>query len=138
MGWNSLLDVLKKVQRENPLLKQRVTEAQALTRWEAAVGSVIAKHTRAIRVQEKVLWVEVDHPIWKSELVHRKRQILEILNRAAEPTGPIEILEDILFLDPRAPLSEERKAAYKAKYQAERAAANASGASARPRKPRGR
>ncbi len=76
-------------------------EAQALSRWEIAVGPHIAKYSRAIRVQEGVLWVEVDHPIWKSELHHRKRQILDILNKGAgTPQQPI--LLDLLLLDPRS------------------------------------
>jgi predicted nucleic acid-binding Zn ribbon protein len=79
-SWNSLLDVLKKVRAAYPSLNKRIEEAEALGRWEIAVGPQIAKHARAIRVQDSVLWVEVAHPIWKSELHHRKRQILEILN----------------------------------------------------------
>ena len=75
-------------------------EAQALSRWELAVGPHIAKHTRAIRVLDGVLWVEVDHPIWKSELHHRKRQILDILNRGVEG-GTQPALNDLLLLDPR-------------------------------------
>jgi len=76
-------------------------EAQALSRWELAVGPIIAKHTRAIRVLDAVLWVEVDHPIWKSELHHRKRQILDILNKQ-ESAKAQPVLEDLLLLDPRS------------------------------------
>lgn len=103
MGLEGLLDVLKKIRKENPSLNKRMTEAGALARWEAAVGPTISKHSRAIRVKEGVLWVEVDHPIWKSELHHRKRQILDILNEVKEsnpPQSPQEILKDLLFLDP--------------------------------------
>lgn len=110
MNWNSIRDILDKARRQYPALSKRLEEAQALSRWELAVGPAIARHSRAIRVQDGVLWVEVDHPIWKSELHHRKRQILEILNqgrgpspdrRALEPLSPKEVLSDILFLDPR-------------------------------------
>jgi hypothetical protein len=107
-GWDSLLDVLRKVRSGYPALSKRIDESEALGRWEIAVGPQIAKHTRAIRVQDSVLWVEVDHAIWKSELHHRKRQILTLLNdgRAGSPgSGPLaparEILTDILFLDRR-------------------------------------
>ena len=95
-----LFDILKKLQTQYPNFAKRMQEVNALSRWDNAVGPMIAKHSRAIRVDQKVLWVEVDHPIWKSELHHRKRQILEILNQTKAETqnGP---LEDIHFIDKR-------------------------------------
>lgn len=108
MAFDRLLDILKKTRDRYPVLTKRIEEAEALARWEKAVGPAIAKHSRAIRVQDGILWVEVDHPIWKSELHHRKRQILDILNGAAPATpnrpglaAPKQILSDLLFLDPR-------------------------------------
>lgn len=98
MAFDRIGEILKKIQGKNPVLKQRVTEATSLNRWNDAVGSQISKHSRAIRVQEGVLWVEVDHPIWKSELHYRKRQILELLNGNA---GSAEILKDIFLIDRR-------------------------------------
>jgi predicted nucleic acid-binding Zn ribbon protein len=110
---NSFLDILRRLQQKNPVLKQRIAEASAFERWERAVGTQIARHTRAIRVQDGVLWIEVDHPIWKSELHHRKRQILALLNQTEPmpnppPAGPPipapqEIIQDLLLLDPRGP-----------------------------------
>lgn len=83
-----------------PALSKKLVESQALSRWEKAVGPIIAKHTRALRVEDSVLWVEVDHPIWKSELHHRKRQILELLNQVPE-TGKAEVLKDLWLVEPR-------------------------------------
>ena len=108
---NSFLDILKRLQQKNPVLKQRIAEAGALERWEKAVGPQIARHTRAIRVQDGVLWIEVDHPIWKSELHHRKRQVLALLNQTqpapstgTQPGAPQqEVIQDLLLLDPRGP-----------------------------------
>jgi predicted nucleic acid-binding Zn ribbon protein len=96
VSFNRLGDILGKLRQRYPALSKRMKEAEALTRWEQAVGPAIAKHSRAVRVQDGVLWVEVDHPIWKSELHHRKRQILEILNR-----GATEALSDLLLVEPR-------------------------------------
>ena len=103
MAFDRLFDILKKAGVRYPSMSKRIDEAEALARWEKAVGPAIAKHSRAIRVQEGVLWVEVDHPIWKSELHHRKRQILDLLNgsRPGLP-APKQILTDLLFLDPRS------------------------------------
>ncbi|MCM2279402.1 MAG: DUF721 domain-containing protein [Oligoflexia bacterium] len=102
MGFNGLNEILKQVRERFPALSKRISEAGALSRWERAVGPIIAKHSRAIRVQDSVLWVEVDHPIWQSELHHRKRQILAILNeKPAQDGSPLPALSDILFLNPR-------------------------------------
>ena len=112
MPWDSLLDILKKAQMRHPAFGKRMQEAEALTRWEAAVGPHIARHTRAIKVEDSVLWVEVDHPIWKSELHHRKRQILDILNhghpegtRSDSKSKPLaaaqEALKDLFLVEPR-------------------------------------
>jgi predicted nucleic acid-binding Zn ribbon protein len=103
MGFLKLSEILKRARQQNPGFEQRLEEATALSRWEQAVGPQIAKHAQALRVQDGVLWVEVDHSIWKSELHHRKRQILTILNQQTAEKGkdPHEILKDILFVDPR-------------------------------------
>lgn len=100
---NNLLDILKKLRQQYPGFGSRMHEVEALGRWAAAVGPAIAKHTRALCVKDRVLWVEVDHPIWRSELHYRKRQILQLLNEGrGEKLGPArEALEDLFFVDPR-------------------------------------
>jgi len=106
MSFLKLMEILGKARGQYPGLAKRLDEAEALGRWEKAVGPIIMKHSRAIKVQDEVLWVEVDHPIWKSELHHRKRQILAILNQPEnQPRNQKEqpVLKDILFLDPRTP-----------------------------------
>lgn len=98
MGFQKLTDILRLIQAKNPVLTQRLREGEAVSRWEDAVGAQIAKHARAIRVQDGVLWVEVDHPVWRAELHHRKRQLLDKMNRAL-PNTP---LRDLLLLEPRS------------------------------------
>lgn len=92
MGFKGISDILNLLRRQYPALGQRVVEAESLSKWDAAVGPLISKHTRAIRVEDNVLWVEVTHPAWRSELHHRKRQILEKIG------APIV---DLKFVDPR-------------------------------------
>lgn len=96
MSFFKLAEILKKIQDRNPALKARVKESQAIIQWEEAVGPAIAKHSKALRVQDGILWVEVDHPIWKSELHHRKRQILDLLN-SKNHAG----LKDLFLFDKR-------------------------------------
>ena len=106
MQLHSLFEIIRKAQKKHPGFAKRVAEAQALGRWNAAVGELISKHSRAVRVKDSVLFVEVAHPIWRSELHYRKNQILDILNgKVLSPnktlTPPAEILKDIQYLDPR-------------------------------------
>lgn len=107
MGFDRLSDIFSKLKSRYPSFNKRYAEAEAMTGWETAVGPLIAKHARALRVEKSVLWVEVDHAIWRSELHHRKNQILELLNQkanltAAKPPAPLPTpLKDILFLDTR-------------------------------------
>ena len=96
MSFFKLADILNKMRGQNPALSKRMEEADALSRWDEAVGAQIAKHARAIRVQDEVLWIEVDHPIWKTELHYRKRQILDQLNK-----GQKTVVQDLLLLDGR-------------------------------------
>ena len=97
--------------------RKRLKEAEAVSRWDSAVGPIIAKHAQAIRVDAGVLYVEVGHPIWRSELHHRRRQILEILNQGA--ASEAAILKDLHFIDPRARdqinTSADKKASKRAK-----------------------
>ena len=95
-------DILKLLRKRHSALDKRFAEAEAVSRWDAAVGSVIAKHARATQVVRGVLWVEVDHPIWRSELHHKKRQILECINREIQQAEG-EPIKDVLFVDPRNP-----------------------------------
>lgn len=102
---DSLFEIIKKAQEKHPGFSARLAEAEALGRWELAVGPLIAKHSRAVRVQNGVIFVEVEHPIWRSELHYRKQQILDILNGKTPSVGkrlsqPKEILSDIYFTNP--------------------------------------
>ena len=72
--------VIKKILSQNPALKQGVNDAHILETWPIAVGETIAKHTQAIQVKNKTLIVEVDHPIWKQELLANKSLALQKLN----------------------------------------------------------
>lgn len=100
MAFDALIKIIQKMREKNPSFGKRLAEAESLGRWETAVGNPISKHTRAIRVESKILYVEVDHPIWKNELQYRKRQILELLNKGS-PSEDAGYISDIFFLDPR-------------------------------------
>lgn len=106
MPFDSLLDIIKRAQQSNPRFSARMNEAEALGRWAAAVGEVIAKHSKAVRVKDSMLWVEVAHPIWRSELHYRKHQILNRINgKTPGDDGTVsrtqEVITDIHYIEPR-------------------------------------
>jgi len=53
--------------------------------WQAAVGRKIAQHTRAIRIADSTLVVEVEDSIWQSHLTTLQRQILQNLGHVLGP-----------------------------------------------------
>ncbi len=57
-------------------LEAKVQNWQVVDKWSEIVGSRIAKHTRAIAVDAENLFVEVDNPIWQSQLFIMKAKIL--------------------------------------------------------------
>ncbi len=97
MGIDSIKDILAKIRARNPALQNRLEEAVAVEAWEKTVGPQIANHARALKVDDGVLWVEVDHSVWRTELHHRKRQILERLNQACGKTK----LTDLFLIEPK-------------------------------------
>jgi len=94
--FRSLNDIIQKAQKKYPAFQQKIQEAKILAQWEKGVGPLIAKHTQVIGVRNAILRVIVNHAIWKSELLYRKNQILEILNFSQPQT----LLKDIWFVDP--------------------------------------
>lgn len=107
MSLRSLTDILNQLRARFPALGARIQESSALSRWEEAVGGAIARHSRALRIQDGVLWIEVDHPAWKSELHHRRRQILEKLNALLAEAGA-EQLKDLHLVEPRTEFRSSR------------------------------
>jgi predicted nucleic acid-binding Zn ribbon protein len=102
MGFDSIKDILAKIRARNPALQKRLEEAIAVESWEKAVGPQIARHARALKVDQGTLWVEVDHSVWKTELHHRKRQILEKLN---EGSGAAQPIRDLFLIEPKRTFS---------------------------------
>ena len=100
MPFNSLAQIMKELRGRYPALGARWDEARQLAQWEKAVGPGIAKHTKALRVEEGVLWIEADHPLWKAEVHNRRAQILEKL-RALADAPQMHLITEIRCTDSR-------------------------------------
>jgi predicted nucleic acid-binding Zn ribbon protein len=69
--------IMKKLGLEN-----RLWEHALINEWESLVGPQVAKHTRAGRLERKILHIFVDHSVWLSDLSrYGQRQIIENLQK---------------------------------------------------------
>ena len=80
MSLDGFQQILNRIKSRYPALRDRIKESEAVSLWEEVVGPGIGKHTRVLRVEDGIFHVEVDHPAWKTELFHRKAQILLKIN----------------------------------------------------------
>ncbi len=80
---------LKKAEAVGGLLKkllgdkgydERLPRYQAWLVWDKVVGEQIAKRARPLRIRDKILEVQVDHPVWMQQLQMLKPQILRKLH----------------------------------------------------------
>jgi predicted nucleic acid-binding Zn ribbon protein len=86
---DALNRVIKKILNSNPDLRRGLNEARVLELWPQAVGAQIAKHAKALKLQDKRLMISVDHAVWKQELMSNKRMVLDKFNATlAEILGP--------------------------------------------------
>jgi predicted nucleic acid-binding Zn ribbon protein len=93
--------VLQKLLAQNAGLKRGLLDARMIEAWAPAVGETIAKHSRARQVRDKTMIVDVDHPIWKQELLANKPLALKKLNdKISEMMGeaPGKVWIEDLFL----------------------------------------
>ncbi len=74
-------------------LDQRLREQEALTRWPELVGPEIASRSRALRIREGVLYVQVTSAAWSQELRFLKARILAGYDAALAPG----LVKDIRF-----------------------------------------
>ncbi|HOT41424.1 MAG TPA: DUF721 domain-containing protein [Syntrophorhabdaceae bacterium] len=49
---------------------------KVFTVWEDIVGSKIAIHARPSKIKGKILYVEVDDPLWHAQIKYMKRDII--------------------------------------------------------------
>lgn len=50
-------------------LQERLRERRLLEAWPAVVGPRVARHSRAVDLEDGVLLLQADHPVWRQELV---------------------------------------------------------------------
>ena len=66
-----MASLLKNLNIEKSMNNWRVVE-----KWTEIVGEKIARHAKAVSVDQDCLFVEVDNPTWQSQLFLMKHDIL--------------------------------------------------------------
>jgi predicted nucleic acid-binding Zn ribbon protein len=51
--------------------------------WETLVGPVISRHTKSLKVENKVLHIVVDNAPLRQQLTYSKTQIIKLVNERA-------------------------------------------------------
>ena len=68
-------------------------ETKVYSSWPRIVGEKMAAHATPVRTTQKVLYVEVDDPLWLSQLKYMKIDIMEKI----ETTVKEGFIKDIRF-----------------------------------------
>ena len=64
-------------------LREKIDELNITTGWDEAVGPMIARHTKSVRLRKGRLNVKVDSAPLRHELTFMRETLIEILNRRA-------------------------------------------------------
>lgn len=73
-------------------IAQPIRQNEALFIWQEVVGEAIARHTQPEKVVFGKLYVNVDSPTWRNELIFRKKEILNNLNARLKEAKLKEII----------------------------------------------
>ena len=74
-------------------LKKRYNQERIIQRWPEIVGETIARRAKATRIENGKLYVSVDRPTWRNELILRKKDILGRINSVMKH----DVVKDIIF-----------------------------------------
>jgi predicted nucleic acid-binding Zn ribbon protein len=77
MAFYSLQRVLKKVLKECNLPAHNIDAYKVFHLWEQIAGEGLANHARPVRIDDRILYVEVDDPVWLSQVRYMKLDIME-------------------------------------------------------------
>lgn len=69
--------------------------AAVMAAWAAAVGQAVAAHVRPRRLQDGVLLVEVDAPVWATQLRYLEGDVLRRLGRKVRP-GVVKAIRPVV------------------------------------------
>ncbi len=80
--------LLKAYQWDNRLDEVRLKDS-----WEKVVGGIIGKHTTGMVIRNRILYVTLDAPALRNDLMMSRSKIVKMLNDEAGK----EVIKDIVF-----------------------------------------
>jgi predicted nucleic acid-binding Zn ribbon protein len=69
--------------------------AAVMAAWPVAVGEAVAAHVRPRRLRDGVLVVEVDAPVWATQLRYLEEDVLRRLGRKVRP-GVVQSIRPVV------------------------------------------
>ncbi len=75
-------------------LEDKFAESDITLSWPLIAGPMIARHTRRIRIENKILKIEVDNAPLREQLNLSKSRILKLVN---EKAGRQLVIECLIF-----------------------------------------
>ena len=88
----NLGEVIKSLLHEFSL-NRKLNEVRLLQHWEKVVGKVITKHTINLNIKNRILFVKLDSPSLKQELMYARSKIKDALNEAVGEN----VIDEIVF-----------------------------------------
>ncbi len=73
-------------------METQIRQNEALFIWEKVVGENIARHTKPEKVSFGKLFIKVDSPVWRNELMFQKKDILNKINSLIKNANIFEIV----------------------------------------------
>lgn len=74
-------------------------------RWRELLGDDVADHSRPLKVERGVLWVEVENSSWLQQMQYMKLELLDLLNEALKLTR----FKDLKMVLPKGKWQPEEK-----------------------------
>jgi predicted nucleic acid-binding Zn ribbon protein len=84
MPFTLLKRVLESVLKEHKLTSN-IDAYRIFNLWGGIAGPTVATHSRPVRLNGDILYVEVDDPIWLSQLRYMKQEILQEIDKQIKP-----------------------------------------------------
>jgi predicted nucleic acid-binding Zn ribbon protein len=75
-------------------LKAKFEETSIEAQWQKLMGDVIASRTKRVYVSEGKLFLEIESPALRQELVLARNKIIEMINRELKR----EVVSEVVFL----------------------------------------
>ncbi len=91
MAFVPLKNTLGKILKNHNI--KNLEEIKIFSSWYEIVGERMAEHTRPANISNRILFVEVDDPLWLSQLKYMKQDIIEKIDTKIKS----DLFKDIRF-----------------------------------------